>query len=176
MRQRVMIDKKTYQQYRRELSDAQWRYIFDRKYISFNPRTRESLVKKGFTLEKKYRNIEYNNGIAHYGSQFAQKTHDMVEYVCKLRENKLKEDHPNAKIIRTDEELLKCFSESVLIGEEPYIYVYRGREAIVQEVSDDYMLSPHYLWQIEIDKTAGKFLVYDYISGHKGSYGYRYKQ
>jgi len=171
-----MIDEKTYKQYRRELSTAQWKYIFDRKYISFNPRTRETLVKKGFTLEHIDRIILHSNGIKKYGSEFTKKTHDMVEYICKLRENKLKEDHPNAKIIRTDEELLKCFSESILIGEEPYIYVYRGREAIVQEVSDEYILSTYYRWQIEIDKTAGKFLVYDYISGHKGSYGYRYKQ
>lgn len=171
-----MIDEKTYKQYRRELSTAQWKYIFDRKYISFNPRTKESLVKKGFVFEFKDREIisKSKHGLRIYGTEFTKKTHDMVEYYANKTEQKILIDHPNAQFVRDDKKLLDIFSECILIGMKPEIYVYRGREAIIQGFDDDYILSPLYLWKIEMDKTYGKFLIHKSVVGHKGSYCLEY--
>ena len=172
-----MIDKTTYQQYSKELSTAQWRYIFDRRYISYNPKTKECLIRKGFVLEYKDRKVigKTNYGAKIYGSMFSEKTHDMVEYYMSIRKDGLKIASPNAVFVENDEQLLNIFTECILIGVEPYIYVYRGKEAIIQDMNEEYILSPHYLWKIQCDKTAGKFLDYSSITSYKGSYGYIYR-
>lgn len=167
-----MIDKTTYNQYRRELSTAQWRYIFDRTYTSYNSRTKETLIKKGFVLDWKDMKVfgkdEY--GCKIYGSEFSKKTHDMVEYLMKLREKKIKQDHGDSTFINNDEELLQIFSECILIDKCPHIYVYRGKQPIIGDIDESYILSPLYFWKIEIDKTVGKFLKHRSMIGYKGSY------
>lgn len=172
-----MIDKETYQKYSKELSNAQRRYIFDKSYISYNPKTKECLIRKGFVLEYKDRKVvgKTNYGTKIYGSIFSQKTHDMVEYYMHLRKNRLKEEHPKAVFVENDEQLLNIFTECILIGVDPYIYVYRGKEAIIQNLDEEYILSPHYLWKIQCDYTSGKFLYHSSVAGSKGSYGYIYK-
>lgn len=172
-----MIDKLTYEQYNKELSTAQWRYILDRTYISHNPKTKECLVRKGFILERKdipvIGKTDYGANI--YGSEFSQKTHDMVEYYMSIRKNIFKVERPNAVFVENDEQLLEIFAECILMDVEPYIYIHRGKTAVILDLSEEYILSPHYLWKIQCDKTAGKFLDYSSIVSHKGSYGYIYR-
>ena len=172
-----MIDKETYNKYRKELSSAQYNYIFDRSYISYNPRTKECLIRKGFILEFKDVPVigKTDYGAKIYGSVFSQKTHDMVEYYMHIRKNVLKIAHPNAIFIESDKQLLDIFAECIIQNVEPSIYVYRGKEAIIQDLGEEYILSPHYLWKIQCDKTVGKFLDYSSITGYKGSYRYIYR-
>lgn len=172
-----MIDRETYNQYRKELSSAQYNYIFDRSYISCNPRTKECLIRKGFILDSKDVAVigKTDYGAKIYGSVFSQKTHDMVEYYMHIRKNMLKVKHPNAVFIESDKQLLDIFAECIIQNVEPSIYVYRGKEAIIQDLDEEYILSPHYLWKIQCDMTAGKFLYYCSIIGSKKSYGYIYR-
>lgn len=88
---------------------------------------------------------------------------------------RLLERDPTVEVITTDERLLSLMTHR----DDPVqvdIYVYAGSTPMVVRNGDGQkplaILHPFYLWEIEVERTAGKFLIYSPIVGHKGSYGY----
>lgn len=83
-------------------------------------------------------------------------------------------ENPNVFFVHKDCQLL-----SLLISPEIDIYMYRGGAGLVVANGDGQnplaILDPFYQWEIESDKTSGRFLVRTSIIGHKGSYGYKRK-
>jgi hypothetical protein len=163
-----------------KLSNAQRRYIFDRKYISTNPKTKEVLIRKGYVIPYDKREKQYSiAGILNYTTQFTEKCHDMVKYYCDKRRIQQKVDYPDFIPIDNDDDLLSIFSEILLCNDisECCIYQYRSLDATISTVSHQYILHPYYKWKIDIDKTSGRFLNCAYSSiGNKNSYMYKGKQ
>lgn len=158
------------------LSVAQRRYIFDRKYISSNPKTKEVLIRKGYVFSYYNREKQYIiGGVLQHTTQFTKKCHDMVEHYCNRLRKKQKEDFPDHIVIENDEQLLMVFQEMILLGEEDCIYYHRGTNGFLTCNDVDYIIHPYYKWLIEIDKTCGKFLRYESVTSHKGSYCHVYK-
>ena len=166
------MDSEEYKKLYNSLSVAQYNYIFDRKYIALNPRTKETLVTKGFVLSKNY---YIKDGMAHYTTKFTEKTHEMAKYRFELIRKKQKEDFPSHIVIENDQQLLEIFQEIILLDQEECdIYCHRGINGFIVSNEVDYILHPYYKWQIELDKTCGKFLRYQSVTSHKGSYCYVY--
>lgn len=166
------MEKAEYLEEYKKLSVAQYSYIFDQKYIDRNPRTKETLVRKGFVLSKNY---YIKDGMAHYTTKFTEKTHEMAKYRFELIRKKQKEDFPSHIVIENDQQLLEIFQEIILLGQEECdIYCHRGINGFIVSNEIDYILHPYYKWQIELDKTCGKFLKYESVTSHKGSYCYVY--
>lgn len=89
--------------------------------------------------------------------------------------DRLLERDPTVEVITNDERLLSLMTHR----DDPVridVYVYAGSTPMVVRNGDGQkplaILHPFYLWEIEVERTAGKFLVYSPIIGHKGSYGY----
>lgn len=161
------------------LSFAQRSYIFDKKYIATNPKTKQILIEKGFlkdiTTIIAERKIDYN-GIMKHTTCFTEKTHEMVRYRCELMRKKQKEEFPDHIPIENDEQLLTIFQEIMLFQElsDCVIYYHRGINGFVTSNDIDYIIHPYYKWLIDIDKTSGRFLKYGPMTSAKGSYCHEY--
>lgn len=171
------MDHAEYQDAYRKLSNAQRRYILDRTYISYNPKTQEVLIREGYVIPYKERNRSYNeSNCLVYGTKFTKKTHDMVKHYFDSSAKKQKIDFPDMTPVTSDEELLDVFSEIAITCPESdcHIYFHRAKHGFLSG-DVNYIIHPHYRWKIEIDRTAGKFLRRESVSGSKGSYMYTYK-
>jgi len=161
------------------LSAAQRRYIFDRKYISTNPRTKEVLIRKGFVKDTSTIISERtysSSGAICYASPFTEKTHNMVKYRCEQLRKKQKEAFPDYIVIENDEQLLRLFQEIILLADllECYIYYHSGINGFITANDVDYIIHPYYKWLIDIDKTSGRFLKYEHTSSKVSSYVHSY--
>lgn len=167
----------------RSLSSAQRASIIDRNH-NMQSSTKEVLVRKGLIHAKTTASCV--DGVFHRSSKFTDLGKEVAQYHCdKLRKNIVKQ-HPDHVLITNDDQLLDIFAEYVLYGVTPTIYVYRGMYALIDydefNINMDaenidygkYILDPYYRWEIEVDKTSGKFLDHATIISHKGSYGYTY--
>lgn len=91
------------------------------------------------------------------------------------RLDRLLAPNPAIEVITSDDRLLELMTHR----DDPVridVYVYAGSTPMVVKNGDGQkplaILHPFYLWEIEVERSAGKFLVYSPIIGHKGSYGY----
>jgi len=145
-----------------ELSSNMTYAIFGPRNHSMHWRTREALEKRG--LYRGHRPTDLCREFV--------KNHRIIEY----RTNRLKGSYPDLEFIEHDGRLLELL---VLGGETVDVYVYSGNDPLLVKNGNGRnplaVLHPYYLWQIEKDRTAGKFLQYRSIVSHKGSYSYEFK-
>lgn len=131
--------------------------------------TYESLIYKGYLIRNpKCGRIDFTN-----------KARDFVKSKMQVRKNIFIKDYPeySNNIINSDEQILKIYAECVLCDYEIEIYIYRGKVGMVTVYYPDEtyykaLIEPYYLWQVEIEKSAGKFLIKKFIQSSKGSYVY----
>lgn len=97
--------------------------------------------------------------------------------IIKNRRGRLLKQYPDIEFVYDDARLLE-FLNSV-DDRSIDIYVYRGTDPLVVRNGNGQnplaVLDPFYLWEIEVAKTAGQFLRYRSVIGHKGSYSYELK-
>jgi ribosomal protein S8 len=152
----------TEEQYRKELSklsNAQRRYIFDKTYISTNPKTKEVLIREGYIIPFEKRS-KITNGIVTYSTQFTEKTHNIVKHKCEEIRKKHIEEFTDYIFIESDKQLLDIFSEIMLCKsmEKCYIDFAYNKFGFINTDYINYILHPYYRWLIEVDNTSGRFL------------------
>jgi hypothetical protein len=145
------------------LTVAQRKFIFDRRYMHYI-QTERALIKKGYVIPYENRGKTIINGIVKRETSFTQKCHDFVKRYCDYQMNSYNIDYNSNYIIINDEEFLKSLlAESILLGENFYITV--NKKVATVAVNDiNYMLHPHFLWKIEIDKSVDLDVYYEIYS------------
>lgn len=109
-----------------------------------------------------------------------QRTPEAMAYIqekCDGRDERLMQRLPGVDFIRSDAGLIAHWNGNPDIS----IYVYAGSQPLLVlngNGSDPLaVLSTRYMWDIQVGmtngvKNAGHFLIYESVSGSKGSYGY----
>lgn len=146
-----------------EPSSAQWNVIFRRpKHDAPRSTTIAALDRRGFF---------YRDTDRWKTRRFTDAARAWVKARLEKRREKLVLAHPGLFMVHNDAQLLALMDRPSIS-----LYMYRGGDGLVVESGDGQkplaILEPFYQWEIETDKTAGRFLKYASIIGHKGSYGY----